>query len=90
LVLVPGDQLNLESSAIDVVNPAQDVVWMAEMAEMAEESTHIWSSKQRIALFLAAVRHFAQTYHCITPTWTRRITGATCCRTAISSFKQLG
>lgn len=86
-MLVPGDQLNLESSAIDVVNPAQDVVWMAEMAE---EPTHTWSSKQRIALFLVAVRHFAQTYHCITPTWTRRRTGATCCRTAISSFKQLG
>jgi len=30
------------------------------MAEAQEESTHIWSSKQRIALFLSAMRHFAQ------------------------------
>jgi deoxyribodipyrimidine photolyase-related protein len=56
LVLVLGDQLNLDSSAFDGFDPAQDAVWMAEVAE---ESTHIWSSKQRIALFLAAMRHFA-------------------------------
>lgn len=31
------------------------------MAEVAQESTHVWSSKQRIALFLSAMRHFAQT-----------------------------
>ena len=30
------------------------------MAEATDESTHIWSSKQRITLFLAAMRHFAQ------------------------------
>ena len=29
------------------------------MAEVEEESTHVWSSKQRIALFLTAMRHFA-------------------------------
>ena len=29
------------------------------MAEVAEESTHVWSSKQRIAVFLSAMRHFA-------------------------------
>ena len=56
-MVVLGDQLNLDSSAFDGFDPAQDVVWMAEVAE---ESTHIWSSKQRIALFLAAMRHFAQ------------------------------
>ncbi len=30
------------------------------MAEASEESTHVWSGKQRTALFLAAMRHFAQ------------------------------
>jgi deoxyribodipyrimidine photolyase-related protein len=29
------------------------------MAEVAEESTHVWSAKQRIAVFLSAMRHFA-------------------------------
>ncbi|MBC7681301.1 MAG: cryptochrome/photolyase family protein [Ferruginibacter sp.] len=57
LVIVLGDQLDLASSAFDGFDPAQDAVWMAEVAE---ESTHVWSSKQRIALFLAAMRHFAQ------------------------------
>ncbi|WP_295953500.1 cryptochrome/photolyase family protein [Rhodoferax sp.] len=57
LVIVLGDQLDLASSAFDDFDPAQDAVWMAEVAE---ESTHIWSSKQRIALFLAAMRHFAK------------------------------
>jgi deoxyribodipyrimidine photolyase-related protein len=30
------------------------------MAEVAEESTHVWSSKPRTAMFLAAMRHFSQ------------------------------
>jgi len=30
------------------------------MAEGAEKSQHVWSAKQRIAVFLAAMRHFAQ------------------------------
>ena len=58
LVLVLGDQLDLASSAFDGFDPACDAVWMAEVAE---ESTHVWVSKQRITLFLAAMRHFAQT-----------------------------
>ena len=57
LVIVLGDQLDLESSAFDGFDAAQDAVWMAEVAE---ESTHVWSSKQRTALFLTAMRHFAQ------------------------------
>jgi deoxyribodipyrimidine photolyase-related protein len=32
-----------------------DAVWMAEVSA---ESTHVWSHKARIALFLAAMRHF--------------------------------
>ena len=56
LVLVLGDQLDAASSAFTGFDPAQDVVWMAEVAE---ESTHVWSAKQRIAVFLSAMRHFA-------------------------------
>ena len=58
LVIVLGDQLDLQSSALQGFDAAQDVVWMAEVAE---ESTHVWSAKQRIAVFLSAMRHFAQT-----------------------------
>ena len=57
LVLVLGDQLDLDASAFDGFDPAQDRVWMAEVAD---ESTHVPSSKQRTALFLSAMRHFAQ------------------------------
>lgn len=55
LVIVFGDQLDLESSAFDGFDPNQDAVWMAEVAH---ESEHVWSHKQRIAIFLAAMRHF--------------------------------
>jgi deoxyribodipyrimidine photolyase-related protein len=57
LVVVLGDQLDLDAAAFDGFDPAHDAVWMAEVAE---ESTHVWSSRQRIAVFLAAMRHFAQ------------------------------
>jgi deoxyribodipyrimidine photolyase-related protein len=57
LVLVLGDQLDLHASGFDGFDPARDAVWMAEVAE---ESTHVWSSQPRTALFLAAMRHFAQ------------------------------
>ncbi|MDR6167850.1 deoxyribodipyrimidine photolyase-related protein [Microbacterium paludicola] len=56
LVIVLGDQLDPDASAFDEFDPAQDAVWMAEVAE---ESTHVWSSKPRTAVFLAAMRHFA-------------------------------
>jgi deoxyribodipyrimidine photolyase-related protein len=56
LVIVLGDQLDLEASAFDGFDAAQDAVWMAEVAE---ETTTAWSSKQRTAIFLAAMRHFA-------------------------------
>ena len=57
LVIVLGDQLDLDAAGFDGFDPAQDAVWMAEVAE---ESTQVWSSKQRTALFLSAMRHFAQ------------------------------
>ena len=57
LVLVLGDQLDLDAAAFDGFDAAHDAVWMAEVAE---ESTHVWSSKPRTVMFLAAMRHFAQ------------------------------
>jgi deoxyribodipyrimidine photolyase-related protein len=57
LVIVLGDQLDLDAAAFDGFDAAQDAVWMAEVVE---ESTHVWSSQPRIALFLSAMRHFAQ------------------------------
>ena len=56
LVVVLGDQLDRDASAFDGFDPAQDRVWMCEASE---ESTHVWSSQQRIVQFLAAMRHFA-------------------------------
>ena len=56
LVVVLGDQLDLDAAAFDGFDAGLDAVWMAEVAE---ESTHVWSSKQRTAMFLAAMRHFA-------------------------------
>ena len=55
LVVVLGDQLDLDAAAFDGFDPGTDMVWMAEVEE---ESTHVWSSKHRTALFLAAMRHF--------------------------------
>ncbi len=56
LVVVLGDQLDLDAAAFDGFDRSTDAVWMAEAAE---ESTHVWSGKARTALFLAAMRHFA-------------------------------
>ena len=55
LVLVLGDQLDADSAAFDGFDAAHDAVWMAEVAR---ESTKVWSTKPRIAMFLAAMRHF--------------------------------
>ena len=55
LVLILGDQLDPSAAVFDDFDPAQDAIWMAEVAE---ESTHVWASKPRIALFLSAMRHF--------------------------------
>ena len=60
LVIVLGDQLDLDAAAFDGFDVALDAVWMAEVAE---ESTHVWSSKPRTVMFLAAMRHFAQALH---------------------------
>lgn len=57
LVLILGDQLDAQSSALTDLDPAQDVV---VMIEALEESTHVRSHQLRTALFLSAMRHFAQ------------------------------
>ena len=56
LILILGDQLDADSAAFDGFDPACDAVWMAEVRE---EATHVWSHKARIAMFLAAMRHYA-------------------------------
>lgn len=58
LTLVLGDQLDLSAAASDGFDAAQNAV---SMAEAHEESTHVWSSMQRICpelrfLFLSAVK----------------------------------
>jgi deoxyribodipyrimidine photolyase-related protein len=55
LVVILGDQLDATSAAFDGFDPKQDAVWMAEVTG---EATHVWSHKARIAIFLAAMRHF--------------------------------
>jgi deoxyribodipyrimidine photolyase-related protein len=55
LVIVLGDQLDAAGSALADFDAGRDALWMAEVAE---ESEHVWSHKARIALFLSAMRHF--------------------------------
>jgi deoxyribodipyrimidine photolyase-related protein len=56
LVLVLGDQLDPRSPVLQAAARDDAVVLMIEAAG---EATHAWSHKQRIALFLAAMRHHA-------------------------------
>lgn len=58
LIIILGDQLTLDNPALEGFDPTCDCVLMAEV--MAE-GNHVWSHKARIALFLSAMRHFAQT-----------------------------
>ncbi len=57
LVLVLGDQLSLRSVAFEGFDPARDRVLMIEARE---ESEHVPCTKMRSAIFLSAMRHFAQ------------------------------
>ena len=56
LILILGDQLDRQSSVWDDFDPAQDSILMAELPA---ESTRVWSHRARIAMFLAAMRHYA-------------------------------
>jgi deoxyribodipyrimidine photolyase-related protein len=54
LVLVLGDQLNLDNPALDGLDAARDAVLMIEAHT---EGALVWSHKARIVLFLSAMRH---------------------------------
>ena len=56
LILILGDQLNLDNPALEGYDSAHDQVLMVEAAS---EANHVWSHKARIVLFLSAMRHFA-------------------------------
>ena len=58
LRIILGDQLSLDLSALDDLDPARDVVLMMEVME---ENTYVEHHKQKIVLVLAAMRHFAET-----------------------------
>ncbi len=58
LVVVLGDQLSLELDSFESFDPKRDAVWMAESGL---EAAKVWSHKQRIVLFLSAMRHFRET-----------------------------
>ncbi|MFT5974166.1 MAG: deoxyribodipyrimidine photolyase-related protein [Gammaproteobacteria bacterium] len=60
LNLILGDQLDRDSLLFNDVDIENDCFWMAEVRE---ESTHVWSHKQRITLFLSSMRHFAEELH---------------------------
>ena len=56
LIVILGDQLDPESAALKGFDPASDALWMAEVAG---ESTKVWSHQARIAVFLSGMRHYA-------------------------------
>ena len=57
LLLVLGDQLDINSSALrDFDSSTGEVI----MIESRNESDYVWSHKAKIAIFLSAMRHFAQ------------------------------
>ncbi|MCB1787677.1 MAG: cryptochrome/photolyase family protein [Gammaproteobacteria bacterium] len=55
LVLILGDQLDHRAAVFDDFDPEVDALWMAESAQ---EATHVWCHKRRLAFFFAAMRHF--------------------------------
>ena len=57
LILVLGDQLDPENPALAGIDRKRDGI---VMIEAAGESTHVWSHQARIALFLSAMRHYAE------------------------------
>lgn len=57
LILVLGDQLDINSGALRHLDKSTDQVIMIESKH---ESDYVWSHKAKIAIFLSAMRHFAQ------------------------------
>jgi deoxyribodipyrimidine photolyase-related protein len=57
LVLVLGDQLDINSPVLKNLNPK---TYRVVMIESSDEAKYVWSHKAKIALFLSAMRHFAK------------------------------
>ncbi|MFP4312875.1 MAG: cryptochrome/photolyase family protein [Alphaproteobacteria bacterium] len=57
LVLILGDQLSRDISALQDFDPAQDHILMCEVME---EATYVRHHKKKIAFLFSAMRHFAQ------------------------------
>lgn len=55
LNIILGDQLDRHSAVFETAPGEEHHYWMAEVAE---ETTRIWSHKVRTAYFIAAMRHF--------------------------------
>ncbi len=60
LRLVLGDQLDPDGPQLSAFDAARDRI---VLIEAPGEATHVWSHKARIALFLSAMRHFANELH---------------------------
>ena len=58
LRVILGDQLSLDLSALDDLDPRRDAILMMEVME---ENIHVGHHKQKIVMILAAMRHFAKT-----------------------------
>ena len=56
LRLILGDQLSFDIAALAGLDPGRDIVLMMEVLE---ENTYVWHHKQKVVLFLSAMRHFA-------------------------------
>jgi len=57
LILILGDQLDFQSAAFKDFDAKVDEIIMIESAN---EAKYVWTHKAKIALFLTAMRHFAQ------------------------------
>jgi deoxyribodipyrimidine photolyase-related protein len=57
LLVILGDQLDEKSSVFDDADPQLDGIFMAEVAT---ESTKVWSTKPRTTMFITAMRHFRE------------------------------
>ena len=57
IILILGDQLDLRNAALRSFDQQTDEILMVESEN---ESSYVWSHKAKIALFLSAMRHFAQ------------------------------
>ena len=57
IILILGDQLDLQNAALASFDRETDEILMIESEN---ESSYVWSHKAKIALFLSAMRHFAE------------------------------